>query len=121
MTKPRTVAPIIAAVLLLLPVLYLVSYLLLVWPDGERLRWADSRSDFETYRYGTESWAPTFYWPLEQIDRKIRPNAWDDSAWDDSAWDDSAWDEVDSQNWYRSGSSTGPGRAICPTLSSAAV
>jgi hypothetical protein len=68
--------PIIAAVLLLLPVLYLGSYLALVWPDAERFNWADSRSDFPTYRYGTESWAGQFYWPLEQLDRRVRPGAW---------------------------------------------
>ena len=74
----RHAAPIIAAILLLLPVLYLASYLALVWPDGERLNFADSRSDFPTYRYGTESWACRFYWPLEQIDRKMRPGSWAD-------------------------------------------
>lgn len=70
-------APLIAAnVLLLLPVVYVVSYFLLVWPDGERFRWADSRSDFPTYRYGTETWAGTMFWPLEQIERTLRPRAW---------------------------------------------
>ena len=69
---------IVAIVLLLLPMLYVGSYLVLVWPDGERLNFADSRSDFPTYRCETESWARRVYWPLEQVDRKIRPNAWSD-------------------------------------------
>jgi hypothetical protein len=70
-------APLIAAILLLLlPVVYVVSYVLLVWPDGERFQLADSRSDFPTYRYGTETWAGTLFWPLEQIDRTLRPRAW---------------------------------------------
>jgi hypothetical protein len=75
--KRESRAPLIVAiVLLLVPVLYVGSYLLLVWPDQERLDWADSRSDFPTYRYGTESWAGRLFWPLEQIDRKVRPGAW---------------------------------------------
>ena len=70
-------APLIAAILLLLlPVVYVGSYLVLVWPDGERFQMADSRSDFPTYRYGTETWAATMFWPLEQIDRTLRPRAW---------------------------------------------
>ncbi len=68
--------PIVAIVLLLLPVLYVGSYLALVWPDAERFNRADSRSDFPTYRYETESWACRLYWPLERIDRKLRPGAW---------------------------------------------
>ncbi len=66
----------IAVVLLILPLLYLGSYLLLVWPDGERFNFADSSSDFPTYRYGSESWAAVLYWPLEKIDRKLRPDSW---------------------------------------------
>lgn len=69
--------PLIAAIiLLLLPVLYVASYLVLVWPDGERVEFADSRSDFPTYRFGAHAWGGTVYWPLEQIDRKARPGAW---------------------------------------------
>lgn len=69
---------ILAAILLLLPMLYAGSYLALVWPDGERVNMADSRSDFPTYRYGTEAWAGLFYWPLEQLDRRVRSGAWYD-------------------------------------------
>jgi len=72
-------APIIAAVLLLFPMLYAGSYLALVWPDKERLDMADSRGGVPTYRYGTETWAWRVYWPLEQIDRHVRPAAW--TAW----------------------------------------
>jgi hypothetical protein len=77
--QPQSRAPlIIAIVLLVLPILYVVSYLALVWPDAERLLWADSRSDFPTYRYETETWACYVYWPLEQLDRNVRPGAWQD-------------------------------------------
>lgn len=61
---------------MVVPMLYVGSYLLLVWPDAERFSWADSRSDFPTYRYGTQTWAGRVYWPLEQIDRKVRSGAW---------------------------------------------
>jgi hypothetical protein len=69
-------SPIVAALLLLLPLLYVGSYLLLVWPDGERFQRADSRSDFPTYQYGTGAWASRLYWPLEQLDRRARPGQW---------------------------------------------
>src|SRR5688572_20047122 len=85
MTKPRSFAPIIAAILLLLPVLYVGSYLALVVPKGQ---WG---------RYGIMNWGrvvhyrnlteissrrriePTevIFWPLEQIDRRVRPGAWE--------------------------------------------
>jgi hypothetical protein len=55
---------IIAAVLLLLPVLYVGSYLLLVIPGAAM-----------PYR-GIEA-ARTLYWPVEQVDRRLRPRAWD--------------------------------------------
>ena len=72
----KNAAPIIAFIVLLLLMLYLTGYFILVWPDQERFNFADSRSDFPTYRFGTESWAGKVYWPLERIDRKLRPNAW---------------------------------------------
>jgi hypothetical protein len=74
----RHAAPIIAAVLLLLPVLYVGSYLVLVRPPvgiwvggGGQLAHhivADYRCCAEQARW--------FFWPLEQIDRKVRPGAW---------------------------------------------
>ena len=72
-------APTIAAVLLLLPLLYVGSYLVLVWPDAMRYHMLDSRWEvFPKYRYGTEAWSGTLYWPLEQIDRRVRPDEWYD-------------------------------------------
>lgn len=75
-------APLIIAIgLLLLPNLYVVSYLVLVWPDRMRYDSLDSRWEvFPTYRYGTEAWAGRVYWPLERLDRKLRPNAWQSST-----------------------------------------
>jgi hypothetical protein len=86
-------APIIAAFLLLLPVLYVGSYLLLVVPKGRvtGMRQATALEHQEAlcnpgqnlfvldkhhYRYGRR-WSACFFWPLEQIDRKVRLEAWE--------------------------------------------
>ncbi|QDU28522.1 hypothetical protein ETAA8_36240 [Anatilimnocola aggregata] len=78
---------IVAIVLLLLPVLYVGSYLALVVPggiprvgvsnvDGRMFRQISREHD---YRIDSElaSW---LFWPLEQIDRKMRPEAWEQSG-----------------------------------------
>jgi hypothetical protein len=66
-------APLIAAILLLLlPLLYLGSYLALVTP-GPRIGWGSAR--YSNYRAADE-FCIRFFWPLEQIDRQLRPNAW---------------------------------------------
>ena len=74
-------APIIAAILLILPVLYVGSYVALVVPDNAHVIPDKAHADFEgwwvssRYRVGGE-WSQRFFWPLEQIDRKVRPGAW---------------------------------------------
>jgi hypothetical protein len=75
-------APIIAASLLLLPVLYVGSYFFLVSPNrGPVVRTVygcsltpgyDVHAD---YRVGDLS---QLYWPVEQADRRLRPQAWVD-------------------------------------------
>ena len=55
--------PITATVLLLLPLLYVGSYLANVRPG-------------QSYRIGG-GLADGFYRPLEQVDRRIRPDAWE--------------------------------------------
>lgn len=78
-SRSSAAAPILAVLAILL-VVYVGSYLLLVWPDKLRYSLLDSRWEvFPKYRYGTESWAGFVYWPLEQIDRKLRPDEWQDS------------------------------------------
>lgn len=70
--------PIIAALLLLLPVLYVVSYFALVVPAGI---WGTPATPLAsvaylgTYRCG-DTWGERLFWPLEKIDRKLRPQAW---------------------------------------------
>jgi hypothetical protein len=79
---------IVAILLLLLPVLYLGSYLALVQPQGRPAL----RSVFVDPVTGNriEDWVRSHYltgypvvervyWPLEVIDRTVRPAKWDDS------------------------------------------
>lgn len=73
-------APIIAAILLLLlPALYVGSYFVLVKPF-HRSQWLGGNGtlhmDVEHYRWGGKA-AANVFWPLEQIDRKLRPGAWE--------------------------------------------
>jgi hypothetical protein len=65
---------IIAVVLLLLPVLYVGSYLALVQPPTH---WRMG-TVLPNYRIGY-SFCRRIYWPLEQIDRESRPDKWE---WD---------------------------------------
>ena len=72
-------APLLAAALLLLPLLYVGSYLALVTPN----RWAPAAPGdtyaLTNYRCGNE-WPSRIYWPLEQIDRRLFPQRWIDRA-----------------------------------------
>ena len=79
-------APLIfAIVLLLLPVLYVGSYLALVVPGDPWIRESyGNQTPPVLYRLGGDR-AEWFYCPLEQIDRKVRPCAWDNPLlWPDS-------------------------------------
>lgn len=73
----RQAAPVIAAVLLLLPALYAGSYLVLVLPGPGSLAMTSSGECKEqsNYRLGSE-YCRSFYLPLEQIDRQVRPATW---------------------------------------------
>jgi hypothetical protein len=89
---PSRAPPITAIVLLLLPVLYVGSYLALVLPGppsfsfsvSMTVSWdSDPISPFDpdpTYRLDSD-WLPRFFWPLEQLDRRLRPQAWEDAFW----------------------------------------
>jgi hypothetical protein len=79
---------VIAIVLLLLPVLYVGSYLALVIPGGihvlpngtvirsGEVSEADHyRMTFKTYRFGG-NWSEFVFWPIEQADRSLRPTQW---------------------------------------------
>ncbi|QDU30809.1 hypothetical protein ETAA8_59580 [Anatilimnocola aggregata] len=68
---------IVAIVLLLLPLLYVVSYVAIVQPY-HRSVWivkGTLEMEYVHYRWGG-AYAAKVFWPLEQIDRKLRPNRW---------------------------------------------
>lgn len=70
---------ILAIVLLLLPILYVASYLTLVSPNESGIYMVIHANTgvyyTRGYRNGGE-WAWRLYWPLEQIDRRLRPHLW---------------------------------------------
>ncbi|WP_254508203.1 hypothetical protein [Anatilimnocola floriformis] len=77
--KRESRAPLIVAiVLLLLPVLYVGSYFALVVPGGTPLAGSTGGgiTFIEHYRWQSE-FCSRLFWPLEQIDRKVRPIAWE--------------------------------------------
>lgn len=64
----RSAPVIIVIALLLLPMLYVASYFALVLPDGP---WDGH------YRIASRDCA-RLYWPLERLDRQVRPGEWHD-------------------------------------------
>ena len=71
--------PTFAATLLLLPVLYVGSYLAMVVPEGVPLI-LDGKNfggHGGNYRYNPDLLSEKAFYPLEQIDRKVRPAAWE--------------------------------------------
>lgn len=70
---------IVALVAFTLPGFYLLSYCLLVVPEGrygppDQNRW---RTFLGHYHYAP-ALAPKVFWPLERIDQTLRPDAWPD-------------------------------------------
>ena len=84
----KNASEIIAGTLLILPVLYVASYLAMVVPEGierqgvmrEPLMFPIGYSKefnaryWDHYRFGGK-WTANFYWPLESIDQQLRPFA----------------------------------------------
>jgi hypothetical protein len=64
---------IVAVVLLLLPGLYVASYFALVKPSPLIVV---TMTGQDPYRCGG-AFSRKLFWPLEQIDRKVRPVAWE--------------------------------------------
>lgn len=74
-------APLVVAItLLLLPVLYVASYFALVTPGSAYIDQSDGNFTPVCYRRGGRL-ALGFFWPLEQIDRGVRPAAWAEDTW----------------------------------------
>jgi hypothetical protein len=86
MPYPRPNPALVTSVLLLLlllSVMYVGSYLALVEPSGHLGTIAGQGAGqgqtfpfWSHYRWGGNSFAPRLFWPLEQVDRKLRPAAW---------------------------------------------
>ena len=75
--KRESRAPLIVAiVLLLLPVPYVGSYLALVKPAAIGMLRGDARDVYLSFYRFEGRWLGRIFWPLEQIDRKVRPGAW---------------------------------------------
>ncbi len=88
MTRESRAPLIVAIVLLLLPVLYVGSYFALVVrkphfipnPDGN---WICSLDGYPTISGQVDHYrifanhCSTLYWPLEEFDRKLWPDAWE--------------------------------------------
>lgn len=78
MEEKRTSAvPFVAAVLLLIPVIYVGCYLSLVKPGGIFIPLGNGDLRYcGDYVYAADQ-ARIVFFPLEQIDRKLRPAAWE--------------------------------------------
>ena len=76
MQNARYRAPLILAILvLLLPVLYVGAYVAIVKPTGQ-LRGDPFFDAGHDYRWGGKTAAAVF-WPIEQVDRRLRPGTWE--------------------------------------------
>lgn len=82
-TPGRHAGPLFVAIALLLCVpVYFVSYAALVIPSGVLASRPGRPFNWELdHYYLAPDQAAVFFWPLEQMDRRIRPKAWD--AWVD--------------------------------------
>ncbi len=73
----KNFAPFIVALAILVvpPVLYVGSYLALVTPGGVRIQEPAGYVRVTSYRIDNRLLGQAF-WPLEKIDRKVRPGEW---------------------------------------------
>ena len=77
--QPQSRAPLIVAIVLFLLALYVGSYFALVVPKGiytSQFIGGGSILLVDHYRWQNQ-WCERIFWPLEQIDRKVRPGAWE--------------------------------------------
>ncbi|WP_425614601.1 hypothetical protein NA78x_004474 [Anatilimnocola sp. NA78] len=85
MPTTRSAPPLLAALLVTISIsiAYIGSYFAMVVPEGvfgepsplDGFQFYEGR-----YRFGAE-WAESFYWPLEQMDRQLRQEAWRKGEW----------------------------------------
>jgi hypothetical protein len=70
--------PVLFAVLLLLPVLYIAGYLALLSPQPGSINWAGitvAERRVAGYRWGGQK-AEVFFRPVHEVDRLVRHNYW---------------------------------------------
>jgi hypothetical protein len=73
-------AIVVVAILLALPLVYVGSYLALVQPSGSfRPTGAPGEYAMDYYRAGGQ-FSATIFWPLEQVDRKVRKKRWEENV-----------------------------------------
>lgn len=81
MDRSRSAAVLITIMLLSLPLVYVAAYCALVVPSGVPIGefWCNSNRGiiYSSYRVGNE-WPSRVFWPLEQLDRQLRPQSWHD-------------------------------------------
>jgi hypothetical protein len=76
-------APTLVAILLLLPVLYVGSYYALL---ADMSLWSLPQGSFKTPVYRVSGlWVKGFFWPMEQFDRKLRPDRGRDNVVDQTS------------------------------------
>jgi hypothetical protein len=71
----NSTAALIAATVLLLAGLYVGSYLALLEPPPQTYNDILARRNSD-YRWGGR-WVDIIFWPAQQIDRRVRPSAWE--------------------------------------------
>jgi hypothetical protein len=80
-SQAQSRAPLFIAIVLLLLTLYVGSYLALVVPRPSVGGFAlPGNGPLRQHRIGSSN-AWRLYWPLEQIDRKVRPKTWEAEFW----------------------------------------
>ncbi|WP_254507521.1 hypothetical protein [Anatilimnocola floriformis] len=73
--KRESRASLVVTIVLLLPALYVGSYLALVEPNPKGIPYWGLNSGSGHYGY-RGALVDRFFWPLEQVDRMVRPKAW---------------------------------------------
>jgi hypothetical protein len=77
MDQKRTGLAWLTVALLLLPALYVGSYWALVRPLAVLIPVPGDPGNYDVRHYARGgAVAETLYWPLEQVDRRLRPAAW---------------------------------------------
>lgn len=79
MQTKQSSSAFLSVVVLIFLIAYVGSYVVLVLPEG-RTVWATTsgmKANIVLLHYRTDGqWQSTLFWPLEQLDRTLRPASW---------------------------------------------